>query len=313
MKKKIKLDADGKPVLDAEGKPIMIDVEDDDDDNNDDDFALEQIAKLKKEKLELKRKNKELSELMSSNKNDTAEMRELKNQLNELLEYKRQSEEDAEKRLLDGKKNDWERIEYQLNKKITELQNMVDSLKTQLSEKEALLTEKESTFKKEASKARELNLKSRLRTAAVNAKAYSPEQVIALIISDFIYDEENDDYIYPIYNNKGKLVDEKTPEEYVKEFLTRPENDNLIKADIHGGSGSSNNSDDQSNNNKEIIESGKDKTKIKITDQIKREAKLVDMTPEVYIEMLEQKEAILAAKREKRKDQDTKFKYPKRF
>lgn len=72
---------------------------------------------------------------------------------------------------------------------------------------------------------------------AASVKAFNPQQIVRLLVDDFKYDESDDKWYKEIYDNSGKLKELLTVDECVEAFLNDPINENLLKADVLGGSG----------------------------------------------------------------------------
>jgi chromosome segregation ATPase len=72
---------------------------------------------------------------------------------------------------------------------------------------------------------------------AAAAKAFNPQQIVRLLVDDFKYDETDDRWYKEIYDNAGKLKELLAVDEFVGAFLNDPINENLLKANVRGGSG----------------------------------------------------------------------------
>ena len=68
--------------------------------------------------------------------------------------------------------------------------------------------------------------------SAVKHKALRPDQIVRLTKDDFVFDNTLEKFVYHKKDAKGKLVDELTIDERIKEFLDDEENDNLVESSV---------------------------------------------------------------------------------
>lgn len=118
-------------------------------------------------------------------------------------------------------KKEREKFEGELNKLRTEI--------TQYGEEKERQAEVSKRYRQQA-----------LEGAVANAaavKAFNPQQIVRLLVDDFKYDETDDRWYKEVYDNAGKLKELLAVDEYVGAFLNDPINENLLKADVKGGSG----------------------------------------------------------------------------
>jgi DNA repair exonuclease SbcCD ATPase subunit len=118
-------------------------------------------------------------------------------------------------------KKEQEKFEAELNKLRTEI--------TQHNEEKERQAEVSKRYRRQA-------LEGAVANAAA-AKAFNPQQIVRLLADDFKYDETDDRWYKEIYDNAGKLKELLAVDEYVGAFLNDPINENLLKADVKGGSG----------------------------------------------------------------------------
>jgi DNA repair exonuclease SbcCD ATPase subunit len=118
-------------------------------------------------------------------------------------------------------KKEQEKFEAELNKLRTEI--------TQHNEEKERQAEVSKRYRRQA-------LEGAVANAAA-AKAFNPQQIVRLLADDFKYDEADDRWYKEIYDNAGKLKELLAVDEYVGAFLNDPINENLLKADVKGGSG----------------------------------------------------------------------------
>jgi len=152
-------------------------------------------------------------------------------ELEELRKYREQVKKKEEEEDL-KKKSDIERAEINFKKQQETMQKQFEE---QLKEVKALVEEKDKVLQendKRIGELRKLRLEGDILKASAKYNAYSPSQVVKLLVDDFKYDVDLDKYSYLKYE-KDKLKDELTVEERVKEFLSDEDNENLIKSPIN--------------------------------------------------------------------------------
>lgn len=260
--------------------------------------------RAKQEARTLRTKIKELEESQKG-KVDQAKLDELQEQLDDLLEKEQEREEEEEKKKLE-KADEVEKVKIRSEKEMTKMQKDFDTKLKEFEERFNKTTERLQGKEKEVESLRRIRLGNEIRDVAGDMKAYNPKQIVKLLADDFEYDEELDKFFYPVKEIKRgelTLVDEKTVEERVKEFLEDPDNDNLVEAEINkGGTGH------------KKTESGKvpeKKTKTGEYDPkdsyIIKEAEKRDMTPEnlikTWIKRDEKMNKIKENREERRKEE----------
>lgn len=150
-----------------------------------------------------------------------------------LEDFKKQIDEKTEKEKLE-KASEVEKLQHQLDKiktsfetelkvKQTDFERTAQQLKDEL-EKKTKVTQDLFTYKRDME----------ILRVAEKCNALKPSQVVDMLSHKLVF--EDDTYVFPIINVKGKREGEKTVEEYVKGYLEDPENENLIKADVKSGS-----------------------------------------------------------------------------
>jgi hypothetical protein len=83
---------------------------------------------------------------------------------------------------------------------------------------------------------RKIGLENEVIKAANKHKAIKPEHIYNMLKSEFEFDPDIGRFSHFKRDEKGKLVDEKSVEEYVKDFLSMEENDYLVSADANTNS-----------------------------------------------------------------------------
>ena len=276
--------------------------------NNDADYLKKELDKWKAEakkafekrdtvnadKTALKNKVKKMEEQMK-NMTDSDSFKELKEQFDDLKKFKEDFDKKREKEKLD-KMDEIERLKLESKKESEKLSKKMDDLKASFEKEKQEKDEALIKADKKISRLRKSTLGVDIMKAAVKMKSWNPEQVVRLVRDDLTYDKDVDRYSYIKRDEKGKLVDELSVEEYVTDFLKREENENLIKSDANT---SSFHSDKDKTLDKTHTKSGKYNPK---DADIIREAEDRDMTPERYIKTLEKRDAWKEEKEGKSKE-----------
>lgn len=250
--------------------------------------------KYKKGFLALKEKSKKGKESVSV---ENEELKKSAERIAALEAQLKKMEEDRENEELKTKDQKDQEL-FGANKKIRELQIEVEKLKAEISERDAKLNDSSSKYSTQMEKLRKESLASDIAKYADLYKAIRPYQIVDLTENKFVWDDDLEKWIYPIRNKKGEIIDGKDVEEYVKEFMTDPQNDNLVRAGIKGGTGEEpkTGSDGKPLSSvPPITPSGKGK--IVITDRIKKDAAMRDMKVEDWVALLEERQTMLASKR----------------
>lgn len=213
-----------------------------DKDGEDADFWKSEAKKAFTQRDEAKKERRKLQTQMSILKDDvdgapkSEDLDVLKEELKTFKEMKKTIDEEKEEKELKeaseiekaeiGFKKQLDALREDFDLKVTDASNILDKKDKELINKD-----------KEVSSLRRLRLKSEILESATDMKAYNPSQIVKILDSEFEYDATLDKFWRYERDNKGKLVDEKTVEERVKEFLSDPLNDNLVEANLKRGTG----------------------------------------------------------------------------
>ena len=215
-----------------------------------DDEMKKAIKKRDEAKEEARQLKKKIEDLETSQKGlpTSDELKALKEELATLKSHKETLDKEAEEKEL-AKKTETER---QLIAQQKEFDKIKQSLEDQMKQITSKLEEKDKTLtaKDEKIKAlRNVRLESDILSFASSGevKAINPKQIVRLLKEEFEYDDNLDKYYYPVYNDKGKMVDELTVEERVKAFLSDKENENLVRSNINTDGMNTKKSDDTKN------------------------------------------------------------------
>jgi len=253
--------------------------------------AIEKRDAAKGDKRKLQAKVDELEAALkdSPTKDDFIS---LKKELEDLRKFKLQIDEEAEKQRLekmsteerDKVKKDKEKAEF--DAKMQQLQEIIDNEK---AEKEKIKQEAEIKVRS----LRQVTLENEILKSAKKYNALRPDQIVKLVKDEFEFDDGEEKFVKNIKEN-GKLKDIISVDDFIKDFLGKEENDNLVEAKV----AKSMNLDKTKSGNSDG-DGGSKKYDPK-DPAIIRKAMYENYTPEEYIKnVLEVKDTILAKKREK--------------
>jgi len=190
-------------------------------------------------KAERRKLQSKLTELEAKLKDapDAESIKALKTELSQLKEFKTEFDKKAEEEEL-KKKTELERMEISFKKQLDSLSSELDRLKNERESEKKKYEEEINREKTEKQSLRVNRLESEIVKFAVKYKALKPEQIVKLLKDDFNYDDQLNKFVFPVKDDKGKLVDELSIEDRVKKFLSDPDNENLIASSANtGGTG----------------------------------------------------------------------------
>lgn len=197
--------------------------------------AFDARDKAKADARKLSEKVQKLEEQLSKSPKQE-DYEKITQELNELREKQTELDKIKEEEELKSK-TETEKLEISFKKQMDRLKADMDS---ELKKSQKALDEYREALKTkegEVDSHRQYRLKAEIIEVATKLKAYSPSQIYKLLRDEFQYDKDLDKFVNYVKDGKGKLTDEKSVEEVVKEFLSDPDNDNLVEADVRGGSG----------------------------------------------------------------------------
>jgi len=259
--------------------------------------AFEERDNAKKERRSLQNKIKDIEDSIKDSP-DPNEFKELKKELTQMKKYKEELDKLAEEEEL-KQKTEAEKVEIRYQKEFEQFQKKMEESVGQY--KEALdLKDKEIEESKNHIKSLRISrLKSEIIEHAAKNKAYNPSQIVKLIQDRFEYDDNLDKFMSYEKDDKGKLKNEYTVEETVKSFLSDPENDNLVSADLKGPG--LHTKDGDKTGKRDDTKLKKDGNKYNPKDEdLQKRAEFAGLPVEDYIETLEQKDAKMAKIQERR-------------
>jgi len=180
------------------------------------------------DKRALSTKIKELEDKLKDSINKE-ELTKLQKEFEDLKKYKEDIEKQREAEEL-AKTNEVERAKIQFNKEMDKMRKEFDDMKTSFDSER----EKSKNITVEQSKLIESlrgnKLESEILRFAAKYNAYNPDQIVALTKVFFTYDEQLNKYSHLVRDDKGKITDELSVEDYIKTYLGKDENENLVKS-----------------------------------------------------------------------------------
>lgn len=204
-----------------------------------------QIAENKKAFDARDKAKKDTRTLKAKLSSQEKELEELKKKLDDSPDHeeylKLKKDMDAIKKEREEKEleklDEVEKQKVRFQKKMDEFESKFDSTTEKFTQQIKERDDALADAKKQVESLRKVRLGAEIAKSAAKFNAYNPEQIEKLLVGDFVYDDKLDAYTYLERDGKGKIVDEKTIEERVKEFLDDPINDNLVRSGVKSGMG----------------------------------------------------------------------------
>lgn len=258
--------------------------------------AFETRDNVKKERRTLQNKIKDMEDKLAE-RPEIDEYNEMKKTLDELQAFKKQKEEEEEEKALENK-SELEKAQARHQKEMDNFQKQLDELTTSMKAKEqehqSILAEKD----KELERQRKRDLGVQIREAAEKSKAYNPKQIEKLLKDEFEYNKELDSWERFYKDDRGR-DNTQTIEERVSEFLSDPDNENLVEADTKGGTGTRDSDIPPSNDKKKKEDFADTFNKENEKERLKRIAEEKDLSVEQVKEIEDRKKEIFANKQSK--------------
>jgi DNA repair exonuclease SbcCD ATPase subunit len=259
--------------------------------------AIEARDKAKREKRKFKedldKTKKEMQELQDRMKGlpDGDTLTQLKKELKELKEY-RQTVEEEKRQAEESNMDEIGKLKARLERKEKEAEELVNKTRSEVestfkSQLEEALG-KVNQYEKTVSSLRKSKLEGDVIKAAHANKAIKPADIFRMVKDDFEFDAEEGKFYHYTRDKKGGIADEKDVDEYIKDFLSKEENDYLVEASVRGNSFHSNQSSDDSKNKKSFKGSGKYDPN---DAEVVKGAKDLGLSVEDWIEIQEKKDA----------------------
>jgi len=193
--------------------------------------SFEERDRFKKDYRTVNKKLGELTDKLNEAPNKS-EFDKIQNELKELKKLKDDLDELAAAKELEDK-TELEKQEIRFKKEIDRFEINFKAQLEEVSKKVGQRDEQLGEREKEIKRLRRYQLDSEIMKVANKHKAYNPSQIVKLVSSDFTYDETLEKFTFHVLDEKGKLIDEKSVEERIKEFLEDPDNDNLVESEVN--------------------------------------------------------------------------------
>jgi len=218
---------------------LIEEAEEENKSNKDDnaEYWKSEFEKAKGKRDDLRKANRNLKEKMEELENKLTnapsqdEFKKIQEQFKGLKKFREDIEKKNEEEEL-KQKSLAERTEISFKKQMDELRQEFEAEREKYN---GLVKEKEEALEKErlARKKAQFNtLEGDLSKYANKYKAVNSEQIVKILRGDFDYDEDTNQYLYFVKDNKGKLKDELSIEDRVKQFLEDESNSNLVRSDV---------------------------------------------------------------------------------
>ena len=251
----------------------------------DPEYLESELKKTISKRDELKREKRRLKESLDAleadlveakkGKADPEELKTLRDELKELKTFKQEMDDKAEEEELKTK-TEKERLEVGFNKELGKLKEQLTEIQ---SESQRALDKREEELEKlkqTNSSLQRKSLNSEIIEAAVASNALKPKQIVLLTRSEFTWDEHENSFIYLKKDKKGKIIDELTVSEFIGEYLSDEDNENLVRGSVKKGF----------NSDKKVTEKSSSKdSDLTITEEIKKEADDRGFTPEIWVKI----------------------------
>ena len=158
----------------------------------------------------------------------------LQDKLTKLEQLEEERKREEERRMLESL-SETERLKYELQKKEEEIKKVRQEMEESFGKKAKELEEKLKKYEEEKQRLMQATAKARALEAASRLGAYNPEQVYALV-RDYLVPGEDGEVYARVKTAAGDYVQQPL-HEFLKEFLSRPENKNLLKVNAATGEG----------------------------------------------------------------------------
>ena len=143
--------------------------------------------------------------------------------LEQLEEERRQAEE---RKMLESL-SEVERLKYELQKKDSEIERVKKELEEAFGKKARELEATLKQYEEEKQRLAQSTIRARALEVATRLGAYNPEQVFALVKENLIVGNDGEVYAR-VMDSAGNYIQQPV-DDFLKEFLSRPENKNLVR------------------------------------------------------------------------------------
>ena len=243
------------------------------------DKAIKRRDAANSEKRKLQKQLAEAQELLSQVPK-AEELKTLREELSALRDEKTKREADEEEKEL-AKKNEHEREIYRMSKEQESLKKEVETWREEKKTLEEQVELEKTQAQEKIKILRKQNLEAEIMSVASKHNAFNPNQIARLARDEFEYDKSLEKYIYVERDKNGKIKNEQDVDEFIGDFLSKEENENLVRSKMNNSS----------------LNTKKNKSSSASTDDdfgdfdpndpaIKERADLEDMTPERLIKVV---------------------------
>lgn len=227
-------------------------------------------AMLKSKLSEMERKAQELESKLADSP-DPEEYQSLKERIEAI-------EKEAEEKAM-AKMDESEKLKVRFQKQLDEFDKKFNDTQKKYETKVETVTSQLEQTKREVQDLRRARLGGEIVRIAAKLNAYNPEQIERILVHEFQYDNELEDFTYIERDHKGKIVDEKSVEERVREFLEDPDNDNLVSSKAKGGVGSK-----EQGTDKKSSKAAEDRGSLSLGAKLKRPGQYDPKDPDLQLE-----------------------------
>ena len=195
--------------------------------------AKKAYAKRDEERKDKKKLQAKLADLEKAMANSPSvdEFKTLKEKF-EVIEAEEAKKKEEEEKAALAKKTESELLEIRFKKEFDNLKSQMEGIETAKQEALAERDKVNEELKGSIESLKRDKMQGEILKSAVKHKALRPDQIVRLTKDDFVFDNTLEKFVYHKKDAKGKLVDELTIDERIKEFLDDEENDNLVESSV---------------------------------------------------------------------------------
>lgn len=208
-----------------------------DEKNNDTEYLRGELKKVISQRDAAKGDKRKLQKKIDALESKVADLPDsdaldsLKKELKELKKFKEDAEEEA-RRKEEEAMDEHEKEKIRLKREIQTEKDKAEEQKSEFEKQFEKLNERLDGLASDNENLRTDNLGAKIIEAAAKNDAFNPSQIVSLVKDKFTYDNTLGKFVHHKRDEKGKIVDELSIPEYVKEFLSIEENENLVKSKI---------------------------------------------------------------------------------
>ena len=194
--------------------------------------AFEARDKAKEERRKLQEQIDDIKKNIKDPGVSDDDLKKLKKELSDLRGFREQIEKERQEAELKTK-SDIERAEITFNNKLKDLLSEFEEEKQRWTDDRDKLSNENKAKEDRVKKLLRDSLENQIHRAASRLGAFNPEQIVRMLRDEFSYDENLGLHEFLVTSDKGKIVDNLSVEERVKQFLGEEVNKNLVKAKVN--------------------------------------------------------------------------------